>query len=516
MLEQACTHLDIAMNLTKLSPLCALLFCVACDSSSLGGEPIIPDPSNCEELVVLIEIPELPANALVEMEQYEDGRPEVIFDDCTGSGRAELTEAPEGWTRLSLWGFAGPSSFRLRVASRTSCDVDAKTIVAVSAIATEDSPGATCPSATTEIVKEDMILPERLTLRERTAFQHIGAREDGSMVVAGPSGYAGVFGDLAVYTDLYVGVFDTNGALLWEDERPLAVSEFGEVKEGEIKGIGTGPDGTVFVAQIDYGDDTDSDNQVLKYGNDGELLWTTPTPARPFDVVGTMDGGAVVVGQLHDVNNPGVVQGWAARLDADGSIVDTRSWENGRDTFFEHVAASKDSIVLGGRWGTSTLDSSSEAWLLWIDDELNTQAELRLPYSGASDRIDDLRIDENGAALALAALDVLSVVRATPDNGLISTTPVDASLAALSPYAAEAYLATRSDCTDETGDSPCGTHIHAVDGGKTPWGAYLEGCAPTSGFAVDRQEFFFSVGCTFKDDDGLWDFRSELHRVRVD
>lgn len=408
------------MNLSKLTPLCALLLCVACDpdSQSLGEEPT---------------------------------------ETASGSGDAPV-----------------------------SADADV------------------------------------VITRQGTAISHIDVRSDGATVVAGPSGYAGLFGDLVVYENDYVGVFDADGTLLWEDEQPKPVNDVGEIEEGAINGIGTGPDGSVFVAHIDYADIDESSNRVTKYDADGTVLWEAGLAGRPSDVAGTDDGGALVVGLIGDEDDPNVAHGWAARLDSAGAIVSEQRWESdeGRGTLFEHVAISEDdAMIIGGRFGTSPASSQSDAWLLSVDDDLNVDWELRLSPSGATDRIYDLRFNDAGTLLAIAGLGDLELVSVGASGELLSSEPVDPDLAPLSVYAPDSYLAVeRSNCAETIGSDPgCGlAPFRGVEGGGTRWDLTIEGCNANTGLALDASESLVSVGCNFMNADGDWDFRGELHRIVID
>lgn len=358
--------------------------------------------------------------------------------------------------------------------------------------------------------------------RQGTAISHIDVRSDGATVVAGPSGYAGVFGDLALYETDYVGVFETDGTLLWEDERSKTVNEFGELEEGGINAIGVGPDGAVFTAYIDYADFEESNNRVRKYDAQGTVEWETILEGRPWDIAGTADGGALVVGLIGDEDDANTVHGWAARIDSAGAVVSTRRWESdeGRGTLFEQVEISdNDEMVIGGRWGTSPASSQSDAWLLSVDDDLNPSWELRLTPSGATDRVYDLRFDSEGTLVAIVGLGDLELASVSPTGELLSTETVDPDLAPLSVYAADSYLAVeRSNCASEIGEgSGCGlAPFRGVEAGDTRWDITVQGCDANTGFALDASESLVSVGCNFMNADGDWDFRGELHRILVD
>jgi len=345
------------------------------------------------------------------------------------------------------------------------------------------------------------------------AFHHIAVRDDGSIVAAGLSGYQGTFGDLAVFEAHWVGAFGADGGLLWSQEIPFPMNEFGEYEERELTEVAIGPDGSVFVSIVDYADFEDSDNQVSKFAADGTPLWTTILPSRPRTVAATSEGGAIVGGIALSETDPNAVDAWAARLDSLGAIVATRTWtnEDGRSTGFDAAIASDLGLVLGGHWGTATDSSQAEAWLLWVDDDLQTERDLRLPSNGGSDRVQSLRFGDD-TIIAHVDIDDEAIVTLSHTGDVLSTEITNPDYVTWSPYSPTGYLGgERSNCFDDLGGDSCGHAIfYGFDSGEPQWESLFE-CNAITGHAVDPTESVVSLGCSGEGDT----IRGERPRIVV-
>ena len=349
---------------------------------------------------------------------------------------------------------------------------------------------------------------------EGGSFRHIAVREDGSVIAAGLSSYQGVFGDLAVFENHWLGAFGADGGLLWSQEIPFPVNEFGEYEERQLTSVSVASDGAVFIAILDYGDFDVSDNQVSKFAADGSALWTTILPSRPATVAATGDGGALVGGTAL-IDEATRVLGWAVRLDSLGAIVASRTWDNddGRNSGFEASVASDVGLVLGGRAGTSAESSQAEAWFVWVDDDLQTERELRLPGSGGTDGVRSLRIGEDGNIIAGVDIDATAIVTLSPTGDVLSTEVTSPDYVQWSPYSPTAYLGgERSNCGDEIGFGSCGTAIfYGFESGAAQWETTFD-CGASTGYALDAIESLVSVGCRGEGDA----LTAEIHRIVVD
>ncbi|MGH1342355.1 MAG: hypothetical protein ACRBN8_12425 [Nannocystales bacterium] len=359
---------------------------------------------------------------------------------------------------------------------------------------------------------------ESLGVLEGGSIQHLDVREDGSVVAAGVSGYQGTFGDLTLYDAMWVGAFAEDGGLQWERSLPFSQNELGELEERDLTGLDTGPDGSVFISLVDYSDIPVSDNAVSKFSADGEPLWTTTLPSRPRSVAATGNGGAVAVGLELAEDNPNAVYGWAVHLDSLGAIVATRTWTNseGRGTLFDSVLVSEQhGFLLGGSWGTSPESSQAEAWLVWVDDDLQTLAELRLPASGGTDGINDLRLGEDGNALAVVDIDDRAVVTVSADASILSTVLVDPELVFGSAYSPTGYVGSeRSNCAESFDPATdCGVAAYVnIEDEEQQWTHTTPGCNAGVSHAFDAQGALVVLHCNTQGDDGL-ELRSELHRL---
>lgn len=344
------------------------------------------------------------------------------------------------------------------------------------------------------------------------SFRHMAVRDDGSVIAAGLSGYQGVFGDLAVFEAHWIGAFGADGNLLWSEEIPFPINEFGEYEERELTSVSVGSDGSVLVSFVDYADFEDSDNQVSKFAADGTPLWATPLPSRPRAVAATADGGAIV-GGLAISEDPNTVDAWAVRLDSLGAIVSTRTWTNeaGRNTTFDAALATDEGLFLGGSWGTDPTSSVADAWFVRVDDDLQTENERRLPASGSTDGIRGLRVGEDGNIIAQTNLGGSAIVTLSPSGDVLSTELTSSDYVMWSPYAATAYLGgERSNCLDEIGN-PCGPSVfYGFEDGQSLWEASFA-CNAITGLAVDASESIVSLGCTGEGDT----ITAELHRIVV-
>ena len=313
---------------------------------------------------------------------------------------------------------------------------------------------------------------EQVGQLEGGAFHHVAVRDDGSIIAAGLSGYQGTFGDLAIFDAHWVGAFAANGGLLWSQEIPVPMNEFGEYAARELTAVSVGPDGSVFLSIVDYANVDDSDNEVSKLAADGTPLWTTILPAQPRAVAATSDGGALVGGLAASETDPNAVDGWAVRLDSSGAV----------------------------------------AGFVWLDDDLQTQSERRLPASGATDGVLSLRAGGSGELVAQAALGGAAIVTLSQTGDVLSTAITNPDYVTWSPYSPTAYLGgERSNCSEELGGDACGTTIfYGFDGGETQWEATFD-CNAITGHAVDATESIVSLGCP-GDGDTL---TAELHRIVV-
>lgn len=377
----------------------------------------------------------------------------------------------------------------------------------------EDSSGSELvPSAESEV----------LGVIEGASIDDLEVRSDGSVIVAGRIGDLGMFGDSTVYENLWVAAFAEQGGLLWERTFPFPENELGEPDERYFSGLSTTPDGSVFATLIDFSDTPVSENEVSKYSADGTLQWTTILPYKPRSVAGTGNGGAIVVGLEPAEDNPSAVYGWAARIDSLGAIVATRTWTNpdGSGTLFDSVTASDEhGFLIGGSWGTSTEGSRADAWLLWVDDDLQTLAEIRLPASGGTDRVSTLRVDADGNGLAIVHFDAPTLVTVSPEAAILSTVVIDPDLVLPSPYSATGYLGTEpTNCAD--GDDPAepcaDAAFVAIEDEERQWEHTIQGCAAGPRQSLDAQTAIVALYCDLQTDDGVTTSTSvELHRIQA-
>ncbi len=328
------------------------------------------------------------------------------------------------------------------------------------------------------------------------SIQHIGVRDDGTVIAGGISGFLGVFGDLAEYENNWIGAYDLDGTLLWEQVLPKPTGEFDERQELGLTDVAVGPDGSVFATIIDY---SASDNQILKYAADGDELWTTTLPARPNTVAPTYEGGAIVAGYISP-DQADITFGWAARIDSAGAIVGTRTWENpdARVSTFEASTTTDDGVILGGRWGVSPVSTESEAWMVRIDDDLQTLSDTRLPGSGATDSLHILRLDDNGNILAGLRSDGDAVLTLDLSGDVLSSEPVDPDVVMWSPHSGTGFLGgDRNNCFEQIGGGDCGqAAFSGFDGSERLWDVSIEGCNAVTGHAVDAFESVVSVYCS--------------------
>lgn len=361
---------------------------------------------------------------------------------------------------------------------------------------------------------------ELLGILDSGSIHDIDVRADGSIVAAGVSGYQGTFGDLTVYDGLWVGAFAEEGGLLWERSFPFPQNEFSESDDLDLTGLATGADGSVFISIVDYSDIEESNNEVSKFSADGEPQWTATLPSRPRSVAATGNGGAIAVGLELAEDNPNAVYGWAVHLDSLGAVVGTRTWTNpdGRGTLFDSVLASDaHGFLLGGSWGTSPASSQADAWLVWVDDDLQTIAELRFPASGGTDRVTELRLDADGNALAVVDVDDLTLVTVSPDATILSTVVTDPDLVLRSPYSSTGYLSQeRSNCAESLDPSAgCAVAAYAgIEDEDRQWEHTVEGCSGGTGHALDAQTSVVVLHCQTQTDDGLA-IAAELHRLQA-
>lgn len=363
---------------------------------------------------------------------------------------------------------------------------------------------------------------ELLGVLEGGSIQHIDVRADGSVVAAGVSGYQGTFGDATIFESLWVGAFAEEGGLLWERSIPVPLNELGELDAHDLSGLSAGPDGSVFISLVDYSDIPVSENSVSKFSADGEPLWTTTLPSRPRSVAATGTGGAIAVGLELAEDNSNAVYGWAVHLDSLGAIVATRTWTNaeGRGTLFDSVLASDEhGFLLGGSWGTSPESSRADAWLVWVDDDLQTSAEVRLPASGGTDRVSDLRLDADGNGLAIVDVDDRTLVTLSPEATIVSTVLIDPDLVLRSPYSSTGYLSSeRANCADSLDPSagcPGVASYVGIEDEERQWEHTDQRCSAGTGHAIDAESSLVVLHCTTLVEEGGLEISAELHRLEV-
>lgn len=263
-----------------------------------------------------------------------------------------------------------------------------------------DTSGTTETSDTTDTTdttgSEDPV-PEGVVRWSRieadVAGRDIAVGDDGSIVVLAGRGYTPA-GDVGVLEEWLLIKLDAGGDTSWEISWPAAKESATPVA------IAVGPDGAIFVVEVDFTAVGAGLDAVRKLDTDGSEQWVAPLDARAETIGATLDGGVVVGGAQKVSANNSVA--WARALDAGGSTAWTRTFGDPRmrSSGVLAVAATTTEVVLAGRLGISPDSSQSRAWAATVSlDDGAVQWEALLTEGVATDQVDDADIAGDGTIL---------------------------------------------------------------------------------------------------------------------
>jgi len=225
---------------------------------------------------------------------------------------------------------------------------------------------------------------------------------DGSIYVAGYSGYTYEGGDFGTYESVWIGKLTAEGELSWSTEMPnndLAPND-----------IAATSDSGFVLATEDFTVDAGADNAVTRYDGTGQELWTTPFDGRPAAVaVGPDD--AIVVGGCQTATKDNYVA-LVAALASDGTPTWSATYGDpaARSTVVDIDISSNADVYLAGRMGVESASTRSRAWLHRADADGSPVWDLLLSDAIVTDQVHVVAVTPTGTAIALVRTDQTSVV----------------------------------------------------------------------------------------------------------
>ena len=226
---------------------------------------------------------------------------------------------------------------------------------------------------------------------------------DGSIYVAGQSGYTYEGGDGGSYASAWVGKFDATGTLVWNAEPGPGIGY-----------VAATSDGAVFTTT-----DVDGVGEVSRYDADGEVMWTVPREHRA-DAIAVGPDDRIVLGGYRTIEPVGI-DVWAAGLDGDG----TQAWE----VFFGDVEEGNSAVqaltftpdgdvVLAGRIGIAPASSQSKAWIAKLSGDGATRWDQTISAGEATDWITGVDAAADGTIHAVVWAGASRTVRAFDGAGV--------------------------------------------------------------------------------------------------